>query len=92
MKGAQQIFFIDKCYDDPFNYKFTIITKVNLFNGYVDITHVDETSLRFAIHYFRSQWKISHLSIDVSYAKFNMKELKFISKIVIHLKQMKKRG
>jgi hypothetical protein len=55
MKGAQQIFFIDICYDDPFNYKFTIITKVNLFNGYVDITHVDETSLRFAIHYFRSQ-------------------------------------
>jgi hypothetical protein len=92
MKGAQQKTFIDICYDDSFNYKFTINTNANLFEGYVDITHVDGTSLRFVIHYFRSQWKISHLSIDVSYAKFNVKELKFISKIVIHLKQIKKRG
>jgi hypothetical protein len=76
-------------YDDPFNYKFTIITKVNLFKGFVDITHVDEISLRFLIHCFR---KRSHLSIDVSYAKFNVKELKLIYKIVIHLKQIKKRA
>ena len=37
---------------------------------------------RFAIHYFRSQL------INVFYIKFNMKELKLISKIVINLKKI----
>jgi len=32
---------------------FTIIVKVILFNGFMDIIHVDKWSLRFAINYFK---------------------------------------
>jgi len=42
-------------YIDPFDYTFYIITKINLFKDYMDIRHVDEVSLKFVIHYSRSQ-------------------------------------
>ena len=51
MKGARP-----KKIVDPFDYKLIIIiTKIDLFKGYIDTTHVDEASLWFAIHCFRSQ-------------------------------------
>lgn len=33
---------IDLCYADPFFYKFSIITKIDLFKGYMDTSFVDE--------------------------------------------------
>jgi len=33
-----------------FYYKFSIITKINLFKGYTITIHVDEADLRCAIH------------------------------------------
>lgn len=77
-------------YIDPFDYTFYIITKINLFKDYIDIRHVDEVSLKFVIHYSRSQWKKKNLLIDVSYMKYNMKGLKLIARIVIYLRRIKK--
>jgi len=53
---------------------FTTIIKVILFNGYMDIIHVDKWSLRFAINY-------SKLLIDFFYIEFHIKKLELISKI-----------
>lgn len=47
---------------DHFDYKFTIFTKINLLKDYMITTYVDETSLRFAIYYSRSQIKRNNLS------------------------------
>jgi len=44
----------------------------------------------FAIQYFRIKWKRNKLSIVVSYDNLNIKKLKLISKIVLHLKQKNK--
>jgi hypothetical protein len=49
---------------------FTTIIKVILFNGYMDIIHVDKWSLRFAINYSKLLidiflYKISHKKIRV---------------------------
>jgi hypothetical protein len=58
-----------------------------LFKDYINIIHVDEASLRFAIHYSESQRKSDELSIDISYyAKFNMWGLKLVSIVFIHLR------
>ncbi|CAK7340078.1 unnamed protein product [Dovyalis caffra] len=65
--------------------KSDIITNLELLKDYMDTTHVDEASLRFAIHCSRSQWKRNKLLIDFSYAKFNMEELMLVSRIVIDL-------
>jgi hypothetical protein len=55
MKGVQyNFFFVDLGYVDNFDYKFTIIIKTKIFKSYMNKTHVD-TSLRFKIHYSRSQ-------------------------------------
>ena len=66
--------------------KFIIIKNVYLFNGYMDTTCVDEEILRFAIHYTRNKCNRNYLSIDVSYITFNVKGLKLISKIFMHMK------
>ena len=47
-------FVVNFNYINPFYYKFNIITKINLFSGYMDTLHLGEGSLRFAIHYSRS--------------------------------------
>jgi hypothetical protein len=46
---------IDLNYVDHFDYKFIIITKIDVFKSYMDTTHIHEASLRFAISYSRSQ-------------------------------------
>jgi hypothetical protein len=93
MKVTQLKKIVDLWYVDSFDYKFAIITKVDLFKDYINIIHVDEASLRFAIHYSKSQRKRNELSIDISYyAKFNMWGLKLISIVFIHLRQKKKTG
>ncbi|CAK7348263.1 unnamed protein product [Dovyalis caffra] len=92
VEAAQQKKIVDLGYVDPFDYKLAIITKADLFKDYMDETHIDEASLRFAIHYSTSQWKRNELPIDVSYAKFYSRGLKLISRIVIHLKRRKKGG
>jgi hypothetical protein len=81
MKGVQYNFFVDLGYVDNFDYKFTIIIKTKIFKSYMNKTHAD-TSLRFRIHYSRSQWKRNLFLIDVYYVKFNVKELKLILKIL----------
>ena len=58
----------------------------------MDTTHLNEASLKFTIQYSSSQLKRNNLSIIVSYTNFNMKGLYLISKIIIHLKQRKKRS
>jgi len=58
----------------------------------MDTTNVNEASLKFTIHYSISQLKRNNLSIIVSYINFNMKGLYLISKIIIYLKQRKKRS
>jgi hypothetical protein len=55
MKGAQQKKIIGLVYIDHFNYNFTIIINVYLFKDHIDITHIDEASLRFAIYYSKIQ-------------------------------------
>lgn len=60
MEGVQQKKIVDLFYVDPFFYKFSIITNVDLFKGYMNTIYVNETSLRFAIHYSRSYWKRNH--------------------------------
>jgi len=55
MKGAQQKEIISLVYIDHFNFKFTIIINVYLFKDHIDITHIDEASLRFTIHYSKTQ-------------------------------------
>jgi hypothetical protein len=54
---------IDLDYIDPFDYKFTIIKKVDVFKDYVDTTFIDVLSLRFASHYFRSQWNMNNFQL-----------------------------
>jgi len=54
MKDVQQNKSIDLNYIDPFDYKFTIMIKLYVFKGYVDITNIVEASLKFRIHYLRS--------------------------------------
>ena len=54
---------VDLNHVDPFNYKFTIITKVDAFKDYVDTTYIDELNLRFASHYFRSQWNRNNFQL-----------------------------
>jgi hypothetical protein len=68
MEGAHQKKIIDLNYVDPFDYKFIVITKVSMFKDYMDITYVDEASLKFIIHYFKKQ--INNLSIVVFLWKF----------------------
>jgi hypothetical protein len=85
-------FFFNLSYVDPFDYKLTIIKNVYLFKVYIDTTYDDEGSLRFVIHYSKSQCKRYYLSIDIFYVKSNMKELKLISKIIVHPKKRKKIG
>lgn len=46
-KVLNNFFFINLGCIVPFDYKFTIITKICLFKGYIDATHVDEGNLRF---------------------------------------------
>ena len=58
----------------------------------MDTTCVDEEILRFAIHYTRNKCNRNYLSIDVSYITFNVKGLKLISKIFMHMKRRKKNG
>lgn len=41
---------VDLGYVDSFDYKFLIITKINLFKGYTIITHVDNADLIYATH------------------------------------------
>jgi len=55
IKGAQQKKIIGLVYIDHFNYKFTIVIKVYLFKDHIDTTHINEASLRFAIHYSKIQ-------------------------------------
>jgi hypothetical protein len=83
---------IDLNYVDFFYYKFIVITKVYFFQGNVNTTHINETSLLFAIYYSKSQWKRNNLLILVSYTKSKTKGLNLISKIVINPKWRKKRG
>jgi peptidoglycan/xylan/chitin deacetylase (PgdA/CDA1 family) len=89
MEGAHQKKIIDLNID-PFDYKFIVITKVSMFKDYMDITYVDEASLKFIIQYSKKQ--INNLSIVVFYGNFNMKRLKFIYKIVINLKRRNKKN
>jgi hypothetical protein len=35
-------YIINLGYVDPFDYKFTIITKIELFKGYIDITYINK--------------------------------------------------
>jgi hypothetical protein len=84
-------FFFNLSYVDPFDYKLTIIKNVYLFKVYIDTTYDDEGSLRFVIHYSKSQCKRYYLSIDIFYVKSNMKELKLISKIIVHPKKKENR-
>ena len=55
MKDAPQKKIIGLVYIDHFNYNFTIIINVYLFKDHIDTTHIDEASLRFAIHYSKTQ-------------------------------------
>jgi hypothetical protein len=71
MEGARQKKNIDLCYVDYFDYKFTVITKVDLFEDIMDTTHVDKKSFMFTSHYFKIQLKINNLSIIISCVDFN---------------------
>jgi hypothetical protein len=44
MKVAQQKKYNDLNYVGSFDYTFDIITKVELYKGYMDTTHTDEAS------------------------------------------------
>ena len=48
MKGARQKKKLIQTVDS-FDYKFIVITKINLFEDIMDKTHVDKISLRFKI-------------------------------------------
>ena len=61
----------DLCYVDYFDYKFTVITKVDLFEDIMDTTHVDKKSFMCTSHYFKIQLKINNLSIIISCVDFN---------------------
>ena len=91
MEGARQKKNIDLCYVDYFDYKFTVITKVDLFEDIMDTTHVDKKSFMFTSHYFKIQLKINNLSIIISCVDFNREWLKFIFKININLNWGKKK-
>jgi len=91
MAGARQKKNIDLCYVDYFDYKFTVITKVDLFEDIMDTTHVDKKSFMFTSHYFKIQLKINNLSIIISCVDFNREWLKFIFKININLNWRKKK-
>lgn len=78
-------------YIDHFDSKFKIIIKVDLFKSCMDITRIDETSLRFAIDYSISKWKWNNLWIIVFYINFKMKWLKLLYKTIIHPKWRKKK-
>jgi hypothetical protein len=54
MEGAHQKKIIDLNID-PFDYKFILITKVSMFKDYMDITYVDEASLKFIIQYSKKK-------------------------------------
>jgi len=53
-RGAQQNLFVNLSYINFFYCKFTVTTKIDIFNGYINTTHAEEACLRFAIYYFIS--------------------------------------
>ena len=61
MKCDKYIYiFIDLSYVDFFYYKFTIITKIDVFKCYIDAKHIHEV---YEIYYCKSQWKRNKLQL-----------------------------
>ena len=82
---------IDLNYDDPPDYKVNVITKIEMLKGYIDITHIDEVSLRFAIYYSRNPCNINNMSIVVFYTNFKIKGLKVSVKNCYTFKEKEKK-
>jgi hypothetical protein len=86
-----KIFFIDLNHADPFDYKFDVITKIDIFEVYMNITQIHEVGLRFAIYYSKSHWKRNSFLIVISCINVKIKGLELMSKIIIYLKRRRKK-
>lgn len=60
IKDAKKIIDFD-CWSFDYKVIVIVIINVDVFIGYMNTTHIDGISLRFAIHYYRSRWKINNM-------------------------------
>lgn len=81
---------IDLDYVGPFDYKFIVITKIDILRV-IWIQHIYKVSLRFVIYYLRNQWKKNNQSTVFCCKTFQIKILRLMPKITIYLKKKEER-